>query len=289
MILTQDRTAVINGTLIAVGQPFTFESLELPSHEYRTQDQDNPVGDTRLMGRDRLTPGRATLNLLIHGADSAEVNAHARAFTSAWTSAVDRTVPSAVTHLEWRDGGITRRVYGRPRTLAMANEDSRHGLIRVTAAFDLSDPMVYGPATDSQSFRIDMVPPSSGGLVAPLIAPLTATGRGERQGIIHETGGDAHTPFTVQFHGPILNPWLRGPRWEIKLNTSLAWDEVATVDTRTGTVRTNLGRNLKHTLNTRSRLRDAYLKPGKTELTFGGVDATATSFVIVSWTPAFSF
>lgn len=289
MRLTRDRTAVINGSLIAVGEPFVFESFELPSSEHRTQDIENPVGDSRIMGRDRITPGRATLNLLIVGQDSAEVNTHARAFASAWSTAVDRTTPGAVTHFDWRDGGITRRVYGRPRTLAITNEDSRYGLMRVTAAFDLSDSAVYSDDYATQQVRIDMIPPLSGGLTAPLVAPLTATGHAERQGLIASTGGDAPTPFTVTFRGPITNPWLRGPGWEIKLSTTLAWDETATVDTRTGTVRTSRGRNLKHTLNTRSRLRDARLRPGRTELTFGGIDSTALSYVTVEWSPAFTF
>src|SRR5690606_13035794 len=139
MILTQDRSAAVGNLLVAVGQPYVFESLELPAHEFRTQDTDNPVGDGKLFGRDRLTPGRATLNLLVVGDDAAEAHAHMRAFSAAWSGLVDRTKPGAVAHLEWRDGGITRRVYGRPRTLAANVDDSRNGLIRVTAAFDLSD------------------------------------------------------------------------------------------------------------------------------------------------------
>lgn len=287
MVLVADRTAEINGVKIAVGQPFVFESLELPSSDYRTQDVDNPVGDGRLMGRDRLTPGRATLNVLVLGEDAAEVETHRRAFTRAWNTAVNRTRPGAVTHLDWRDGGRTTRVYGRPRTVATVNTDSRHGLLRLTAAFDLSEAAVYDVGSGPRSVRIDLIPPGGGGLTAPLTAPLMATGMPVRQGIIQDTGGDAPTPFRVVFRGPISNPWLRGPGWEVRLNTSLAWDETVTVDTRTGTVVSSLGRNMKPFLGARSRLRDATLKVGSTELTFGGNDPTATAFVEVQWTPAF--
>lgn len=289
MILTQDRSAAVGKLLVAVGQPYVFESLELPTHEFRTQDIDNPVGDGKLFGRDRLTPGRATLNLLVVGDDAAEAHAHMRAFSAAWSGMVDQTMPGTVAPLEWRDGGLTRRVYGRPRTLAVNVDDSRYGLIRVTAAFELSDAVVYGPDEDMREVRIDMVPPLSGGLMDPLVAPLMATGHAERQGLIADTGGGAPTPFEVRFHGPISSPWLRGPRWEIKLGTTLAWDEVAIIDTRTGSARSSLGRNLKSTLNARSRLRDATLPPGRTELTFGGNDPTGTAYALVRWRPAFTF
>lgn len=282
-----DRSATINGLHMEVGTPYVLESVDLPSSDFRTQDTDNPVGDGTIMGRDRLTPGTMTLNVHLLGDDSADVNARLRDFTRAWNTAVDRTQPGATTSLRWQDGGVPRLVYGRPRTLAVNNEESRHGLIRVTAAFKLSDAATYDVGEAQREVRIDSIPPPAGGLIDPLVAPLTATGYATRQGLIEDTGGEAPTPFRVVFHGPVSNPFLTGPGWRIKLNTSLAWDEVVTVDTRTGTVVSNLGRNMKPFLDAKSRLRDVRLAPGRTEIEFGGNDPTRTAYVLVQWQPAF--
>lgn len=281
-----DREAQINNLRMGVGQPFVLESIELPTSDYRTQDTENPVGDGVIFGRDRLTPGTLTLNILVLGADAAEVNANLRTLSRAWHTEGDRARPGNLSSLWWEDGGFRRLVFGRPRNFAVVNEDSRYGLIRVTAAFRLGDSMSY-QFEKTGSLIIRKVPPTSGGLVAPLVAPLTATGSAARQGLIEDTGGDAPTPFEVKFFGPIQNPFLSGPGWRVKLNTTLAWDEIITVDTRRGTVTSNLGRNMKPYLDPKSRLRDAKLAPGRTEVQFGGVDPSGAAYVQILWRPAF--
>jgi len=282
-----DREAYINGIRFGVGLPHVLESVELPSSDFRTQDTDNPVGDGTIFGRDRLSPGSLTLNILVLGNDSAEVNSRLRDLSQAWNRAVDRTKPGAVTSMWWEDGGRRRTVYGRPRSFAVVNDDSRFGVIRVTAAFKLNDPLVYDTTEAIRSVIVRGVPPISGGLVAPLTAPLTATGTAARQGLIEDTGGDAPTPFQVRFHGPISSPWVKAGGWPIKLNTTLAYDEIVTADTRTGTITSNLGRNMKPFLEAKFRLRDAKLATGRTELEFGGVDPTKTAYVEFRWYPAF--
>lgn len=280
-----DREAFINGILMRVGNPHVLESIELPVSDYRTQDTENPVGDGLLFGRDRLTPGSLTLNVLVLGQNSAEANENLRKLARAWNTAVDRTRPGALTSMWWEDGGRRRLVYGRPRAFAATNDQSRSGLIRVTAAFRLADALVYD-SVDQREVTIRGVPPISGGLVAPLVDPLTATGTAARQGLIEDTGGEAPTPFRAEFRGPIATPFLKGPGWQIRLNTTLAWDEVITVDTRLGTVTSNLGRNMKPFLDPASRLRDVRLAAGRTELEFGGVDPTRSAYVRVLWNPA---
>lgn len=280
-----DREAFINGIRFGVGNPHVLESIELPVSDYRTQDTENPVGDGLLFGRDRITPGSVTLNVLVLGQDAAEVNENLRRLARAWNTAVDRTRPGAVTSMWWEDGGERRLIYGRPRSFATVNEQSRSGLIRVTAAFRLADALTYDPL-DSREVTIRGVPPISGGLVAPLVDPLTATGTAARQGLIEDTGGEAPTPFRAEFRGPIATPFLKGPGWQIRLNTTLAWDETVTADTRTGEVTSNLGRNMKPFLDPASRLRDVRLAARRTELEFGGVDPTRTAYVRVLWNPA---
>ena len=73
-----DREAYINGVRMGVGYPFVLESIELPTSDFRVQDVENPVGDGLIFGRDRLTPGSITLNILVLGDDSAEVNENYR-------------------------------------------------------------------------------------------------------------------------------------------------------------------------------------------------------------------
>lgn len=282
-----DREAYINGVRMGVGYPFVLESIELPTSDFRVQDVENPVGDGLIFGRDRLTPGSITLNILVLGEDSAEVNENYRDLARAWNRAVDRTKPGAITSMWWEDGGRRRLVYGRPRALVPILEDSRFGLIKATASFKLGDALTYDNTEARRSVMILGVPPISGGLSAPLIAPLTASGTAARMGLIEDTGGDAPTPFTVEFNGPISNPFVKGPGWTIKLNTTLAWDEKVTVDTRLGTITSNLGRNMKPYLAPGSRLRDVRLATGRTEIQFGGNDPSKTAYVRVLWYPAF--
>ena len=92
-----DREAYINGITFGVGRSFVLESVELPQNEYRTQDTENPVGDGMIFGRDRITPGSLTLNILVLGEDSAEVNANLRDLSRAWYRAGDRTKPGNIT------------------------------------------------------------------------------------------------------------------------------------------------------------------------------------------------
>ena len=282
-----DREAYINGVTFGEGRSFVLESVELPQNEYRTQDTENPVGDGMIFGRDRITPGSLTLNILVLGEDSAEVNANLRDLSRAWYRAGDRTKPGNITSMWWEDGGRRRLVYGRPRSFAVVNEHSRQGLIRVTAEFKLADHLTYDNTTARRRVTVTGVPPISGGLVAPLVEPLTASGWAARPGLVEDTGGDAPTPFQVKFYGPISSPFVKAKGWSIKLNTTLAWDEVITVDTRLGTVTSNLGRNMKPFLDPKSRLRDAKLATGSTEFEFGGVDATKTAYVEILWYPAF--
>jgi len=91
----------------------------------------------------------------------------------------------------------------------------------------------------------------------------------------------------VQIHGPISNPTVSGPGWRLQLGYTLAHDQWVTINTRRNTVLRNDGANLAGRLSRTSRLANARLAVGQTEITFTGTDATATSWCELRWRPAY--
>src|SRR5699024_9555493 len=145
---------------------------------------------------------------------------------------------------KWREPGVTGRLHysvgsreryvvGRPRRFTPPTGDlhSQLGRADFMCDFQLIDPRSFGAGEDNTGETVlTLVPESTGGLIAPLVTPLTTTRRGgERAGVIRNPG-DAPTPITVTFYGPVANPKLYGDGWEIGLTGSLAYDEKITVD-----------------------------------------------------------
>lgn len=249
----------------------------------RDQDVDNPTGDGRVFGQDwdsgptwafefRVGPGLVDVTL----AELARV-------AKAWRSAPRG--PGQESVLRYAVGSRTRRVYGRPRQLA-PDPTLLHalGYLAATGEFVTADGYHY--ADEADSVRLSLVPGNAGGLVSPLISPLTTVAGSQRQGIV-QVEGDAPSPMEITFYGPITNPGVSSTGWSIRLNASLAYDQSVTLDTRKGTVRRNDGANLAGSLSRTSYLPDARLQPGTREIIFTGTDATGTSSCSVSWRPAF--
>ena len=87
---------------------------------WRTQDAENPVRDSVLFGRDRLTPGTWGFSLQTNRLDADGSLAALEAMGGRWRGEAVRTTPGAVMALRYRLGSATRRVYGRPRRWAPA-------------------------------------------------------------------------------------------------------------------------------------------------------------------------
>lgn len=271
-----------SGSLIVSG--FTPGAKEI-----RGSDRPRPNRDGTSVGRTFLGSATWAFDLSTNEHDLAGALAAAGALQSAWEDPAVRLAPNVLIPLDYELDGRWRRVYGRPDAFTGPKGDvlARQGVGKVTCDFKVHDPIFYDGAESSVTLTI--VPASTGGLVAPLIAPLTTTGSGEPRAGFVMNAGDAATPLKVQFAGPVFEPWVRSPSgWEVGLTGSLAYDESITIDPLAGTVEWQDGRPANGRLTRKSRLTGTLLQPGVTELTFGGTDLTGTATAKLSWRNAYT-
>lgn len=249
------------------------------------QDTARPFSDSRAFGRDQHSGPAWTFELRFgRNISAATALAALGDVTHAWRS--PSREPGDESVLRYRAGGRTRRVYGRPRNFSQnPNLLFSHGYLVGAGQFVTSDAFHY--ADELRSVVVTLVPTNAGGLVSPLISPLTTVAGGSRQGIISDVGGDAPAPVIVKFHGPVSAPSVGAGDWVVGLKGSLAHDESVTIDTRTMTVLRNDGASLAGDLTRGTYLSQARLAPGAQELVFRGSDSTGTATCTVSWRPTF--
>lgn len=249
----------------------------------RTQDADNPVGDGRVFGRDYLSGPTWAFDFRAGpGGVDAALSALA-GVTKAWRSAPRDPGDESV--LRYGVGDRTRRVYGRARQFSQdPNLLYALGYSMAVGEFDVADHWHY--ADTAQQLTVTLIPGDAGGLVSPLVSPLTTVAGGQRQGLVSVTG-DAPAPMEITFRGPVTNPKASSTGWQVALNTTIAYDQTVTVDTRRGTVLRNDGASLGGTLSRHTYLPEARLHPGSREIVFAGTDATGTASCTVAWRPTY--
>lgn len=255
------------------------------SGEVRTQDVEAPGRAALLVGRDIPSPPAWTFELVTNVTDADGALDLVSEMNRLWRLPAWRR-PGVVGELRYTVGSRSRLVVGRPRrfTLPDGGVFTQQGRAEFMCDFQLTDPRSFGSTQTSVS--LTLVPESTGGLIAPLVTPLTTTvSGGTRSGFVTNTG-DAPAPVTVTFHGPVTNPTVAGPGWEIGLSGSLAYDVEITVDTLAGTVTRQDGAQVGGRLTRGTRLKQAAIAPGESEITFTGADATGTSTATVSWRSA---
>ena len=261
----------------------------LADADMTTQDANNARADNRRFGRD-YTAGREWTFDLYTDADDAGGGVDTLAeLHAAWDAKAVRNTPGAVSTLRYAFAGRTRRVYGRARKFAPALTYAWTGRTEATATFDTVDPYHYDDA--EQGITVPLMPPPSGGMTLPLVLPLTtvatSTGSGE-----FTVAGTVPTWCAVELTGPITNPVLTLlNRWVIRLNYTLAYDEVVTIDPRSwvATVTNNFGVNLAGKLTADSvPLSKLQVPPGPNEVTLRGTDQTGTSSAMLTWRGAYA-
>lgn len=286
MALLDNEAFELGGFNIGPAQQIACTNLTIDPGDSRSQDQDSPVGDTRAFGRDMLTAGTWSLDLLINTQDAVSASAAYGALVKAWRADSTREIPGRQTTLRYGAAGRTRRVYGRPRGIPTLDPNGiTTGAVTASAKFVLGDTLTYDDLP--QILQITAIAPSTGGLIFPATFPVTTIPSTTRSGVINNVGGDAPTPFEVEFHGPISNPvaLINGTR--IALATTIAYDQWVTVNTRELTVLRNDGANLSGALSRTTYLDDCRLSPGAAELQFSGSDATGTATCKLTWRPAY--
>lgn len=260
------------------------EDFTAGAFSLRSSDNERPQSDGVIPGRDYLGEATWAFDITTNKKNLTDALTIAAALEAEWKAEEIRLTPNLKVPLSYQLNGRWRRVYGRPGAYAGPRGDirARQGAAKITADFRVMDHLFYDDV--ESTLQLTIIPPSTGGLTAPLEAPLTGTGSGSpRSGFVTNTG-NAATPLKATFNGPVTDPWVRSvDGWEIGLLGSLAYDISVTVDPLAGTVIRSDGAPVSGMLSRATRLSRARLPKGQSELTFGGIDLTGTATVDLAW------
>lgn len=264
-------------------------SFETPTSSWDTQDATNQFTVGKLMGQDLLRPGEWTFTMNTDAYSMDEARDAADRLAAVWQKGGTRA-PGSLSTLRYRVGNRTRQVYGRGRRFVHSLDAwSRAGTSPILATFEMADPFFY--ADDLREVSVGYTPPVTGGLVAPIKAPITAKGTGATGvgGFIQNVGGTAPTPVIVDLVGPTQYAKVAGDGWFIHFDAPIAYDEVVTVDTRFGVAiaRDNFGRIRNGNLSWKTNLNKARITPGTELITYQGYDLSGLSRATVRWRPAY--
>lgn len=282
-----------NWSLTVGGSRHVFGEVEVVSwtiggREYRTDDTDRPRADGRYFGQDFANPGDVEIELIIRAKGGIRQDRFDRAmalrneFTRVWNADSIRLRPSVVAELEI--AGLAN-VEGRPRHIDWDDSLATFGIVRGTALFVRDLDQAFEPGAVWQSVTVGLVPMQQGGLIAPLVAPLTTARESTRA-----------RPFTVDSDSPV---WpiitISGPvqsgstveltgGWTLYLNRALAYDEKAVFDTRPSKRSMKLnGRTMNLLSPQGARLSQLSIPPGVHEVAMRGKSIEGTASVQVQW------
>jgi len=205
-----------------------------------------------------------------------------------WKDPEWRRTPQSVAMLRACEAGRTSRAYGRPRRYdEVVGATTRQGYSNVVCDFQLIDNCWY--ADDEQMIEVGLAAPPDGGLVAPLVAPLTTTIESEGE-VMAVVGGSKATWAIIEFVGPVLNPTLTIGDLTVGLTGTLAYDETVVIDPRPWkrtVLRSTDGASLAGLLSRETpAMRDMVLDPGTHDVLFRGKDSTGSSRARLRWRDA---
>jgi hypothetical protein len=256
-----------------------WDVVEWDAGELQQQAQDEVLDGRTLFGRDTAIPPIWVLQLRANASDEQGAQTQAANLASAWRPA-QLEMPGADVALRYRYLGRWRRIYGRPRQIGVPSTGplSWAGRSEVPAAFQLSEALHFDDA--EQSVSLTSIPPTVGGLVAPIVAPITTAKNSEVAAGSIAVGGDTETPLRVVFRGPITDPWMTVGGVRIALSGRIAAGQTVTVDARARTVLRQDGGSVAGMLSRTARMGQLRLPPGTHAVRYGG---TGTARATVAW------
>lgn len=267
-----------------------IENFQLGATELRTNYVDRPNGNGQMVGKDWLGSSTISIDIATNKSNLTEAMTEANKLEREWKKASTRLTSNVPVALSYSmDGQTWFKVYGRPGAFTGLTPDvlSRLGVGRITADFIVTDPNHYGGSENSTT--LTFVPKVRGGLMAPLVSPLTSSGSAGESARFIANDGDLPTPMTVRFTGPISQPRLRNSKGqEFGLRTNIAAGDYIEIDARLGTVKKKNGASVAGLLTTRTRLSTLTLPAGQSEWFFSGSDSTATSKVEIKWSDSYT-
>ena len=283
-------------TIGDVSHPFgqvEVSSWVIGGREYRTDDTSRPRTDGRYFGQDFADPGDIEINLIIRakGTDRQTKFDNAMSlreeFTSVWNGDTIRFTPGSVAELH-----IAGRVVveGRPRHVDWDDSLATFGIIKGNALFVRNFDQAFGydettGGSQWEEVTVGLVPAQIGGLVAPLVAPLTTAASSTRaRPFIVDSDSDVWPIIVIQ--GPIQTgasvELTHG--WTAQLNTGLAFDEVATIDTRPGNRTMDVNGKSTNLLSpVGNRISQLSIPPGQQEVALRGSSLEGTATVTIKW------
>jgi len=268
--------------------PLFVESFEPGGADIRGTVMDRPQRDGVIPGREFRGMRTWGLSIATNTSDLQGALEQDALLASRWLDPKYRVDPLTMVPLSYELGGRWRRVYGRPGQYQGVDGGiySVQGVGQIDCDFRVMDLRHFDDV--EKVVTLPIVPASTGGLMAPLVAPLSTVRSSEpRVGLVNNTG-HAPTPLKVVFRGPVTNPYVRSLNngWEIALQGSLAYDQSVVVDSFAGTVMR--GRTpVAGWLTRKTRLSSAVLPVGMSDISFGGEDPTGTATVELRWRPAY--
>jgi Phage tail protein len=270
MPVANDWEMAYGSLLIADGSAFSIKDIDglADQPDLRTSDRTRLRRHGMLPGDDFLAGRSVVVDVEIFGADDATFASAVGTLKQALSPGSDEApltfkVPGVA-------GGGIRRLNGRPRKLALPVEEKffyRQPIASVE--FFATDPRLYDDAQQSQAV----------GLAAGVAGHTWNNtwnwswgGASTSTSIFAVNAGTFATPFVVRFDGPVTNPSIENVATGEKLamTLTLGVGEWLDIDTDARTVL------LGGTASRFSNLTQANwfdLKPGTTELRFGGTTA----------------
>lgn len=268
---------------------FALTDVDFDLGDVRTGDVEWPLRHGSRPGVEYLDSGSVTLTMVTpYGIDTPEAaDAAVGRFLGAWRKGMAEPA-GVMTPLLVEAHGKSRVVYGRPGRVSPPIPGSyglEQGIAEIVAEFRILDPIVY--AAEPTGVTLSVIPKSLGGIIAPIVTPVTTTITSGVEYRILTVPGDAPAPLRIVFHGPAVDPIVRINGVEIGISGTILYDEDVVVDGRDRTVLLSDGRQAATRLSRRSRLDRLVAEPGDHEISFSATDRTGTARVTVEATPAY--
>lgn len=266
-------------------------SVVVPTLEVRSDYKDRIGRDGVNPSRDYLGSGAWQIAVSTNGDSLADTTAFAGRLESAWKAPAGRG-NSAPQPLDYSndEGATWSRVYGRPGKFAPHDA----GLLSHLGggAFDLefvqTDPNHYS-AAERQAI-IDGSASNVGGLIAPLVAPITTVSTGQARAGVLQNDGDLASPARVRFYGPSTNPMLTTEKgYTIGYVGALAYDQWVELNAWDSTVKLNSGASVAGRMDRRTRISRLSVPPGRSEWVYKATDVSGTSRAVIYWRDSSSF
>lgn len=269
--------------------PLIITEMDAPTTELRSDHKDRINRDGLFVSREWLGKASWRFTVATNGESLVDSLALAGQLEAAWKDQEvrSRTTPASLDYSH--DGKTWYRILGRPGrfTSFVPDVHAKLGVGVLDLEWVQTDPRHF--STKKSVTRIEAVPASIGGIVAPLVSPISTTATGAPRVGRLVNDGDQEAPLTVKFYGPSTNPTIRNEKgYEISYHGTLAYDRSVTIDPLNHSVRMNNGTHVPGRLSRRTRLSSLVVPVGASDWTYVAEDQTGTSRAELVFSEAYS-